>query len=134
MSNAAATKTLETPVPLRRLASAGRTKVMENLGLVVAFLIILFFAILFVAPVYWMLITSLKSTPEVFQIPPTWWPAEIHWNNYPEALAVFPFPLYVANTLRIAAPVAIGTTISSALVAYGFSRLRWPGRDYVFYL
>src|SRR4051812_36788542 len=127
MSNATATKTFQTSLPLRQVGAARRTKLMENLGLVVAFLSILFFAILFVAPVYWMLITSLKSTPEVFQIPPTWWPAEIHWNNSPEALAVFPFTRYVANTLRIAAPVAIGTTISSALVAYGFSRLRWPG-------
>src|SRR5215211_6143324 len=44
------------------------------------------------------------------------------------------FLRYAENTLRIALPVTIGVTISSALVAYGFSRLRWRGRDVVFYL
>jgi multiple sugar transport system permease protein len=56
------------------------------------------------------------------------------WSNYPQALSYFPFLQYAANTLRIALPVTLGTTASSALVAYGFSRLRWPGRDLVFYL
>jgi ABC-type glycerol-3-phosphate transport system permease component len=134
MSNVAASKALPAQFPLRDVAAGRRTKVLQRTGLIVAFLTILFFAILYVAPVYWMVITSLKTTPEVFQIPPAWWPEELQWHNYPDALAVFPFVRYAANTLRIAGPVAIGTTISSALVAYGFSRLRWPGRDYVFYL
>lgn len=134
MSNVAATKSLPAQLPLRDVAAARRAKVLGNAGLIVAFLIILFFAILYVTPVYWMAITSLKTTPEVFQIPPAWWPAELQWQNYPDALNVFPFVLYAGNTLRIAGPVAIGTTISSSLVAYGFSRLRWPGRDHVFYL
>jgi multiple sugar transport system permease protein len=134
MSNVAATKSLTAQLPLRDAAAARRTKVLDHAGLIVAFLIIVFFAILYVTPIYWMAITSLKTTPEVFQIPPAWWPAELQWHNYPDALNVFPFLLYAANTLRIAGPVAIGTTISSSLVAYGFSRLRWPGRDHVFYL
>ena len=91
-------------------------------------------AVIYAAPVYWMLITSFKSTPEVFRMPPAWWPQQLLWSNYPEALGYFPFVQYVGNTLRIALPVTIGTTISSALVAYGFSRLRWRGRDIVFYL
>ena len=103
-------------------------------GWSVAFLIVLAFAIVFVAPIYWMIVTSLKTTPKCFSMPPVWWPAKLQWSNYPEALQVFPFVRYATNTLRIAVPVAIGTTLSSALVAYGFSRLRWPGRDLVFYL
>jgi multiple sugar transport system permease protein len=109
-------------------------RVMERAGLVVAFAVVVVFAALFVAPVYWMVTTSLKSSAEVFRIPPVWWPPHFRWSNYPDALDYFPFVRYAKNTLRIAVPVAIGTTISSALVAYGFSRLRWPGRDGVFYL
>jgi multiple sugar transport system permease protein len=81
-----------------------------------------------------MIATSLKTSAEVFQLPPIWWPPQPRWSNFPEALNVFPFIRYATNTLRIAVPVAIGTTLSSAVVAYGFSRLRWPGRDLVFYL
>ena len=55
-------------------------------------------------------------------------------GQLPRGAGNFPFLHYAANTLRIALPVVVGTTISSALVAYGFSRLRWPGREIVFYL
>src|SRR4051812_37024603 len=121
MSNVAATKAFQTQIPLQQVVVVRRAKLRAHAGLIAAFLIILFFAILFVSPVYWMAITSLKSTPEVFQLPPVWWPAQLRWNNYPEALNVFPFVRYATNTLRIAVPVAIGTTMSSSLVAYGFS-------------
>jgi multiple sugar transport system permease protein len=107
---------------------------VEGIGRALAFLIVLAAAAIFIFPVYWMVVTSLKSVPEVFSLPPVWWPAELRWSNYPEALEYFPFLRYVGNTLQIAVPVSIGTTLSSALVAYGFARLRWPGRDKVFYL
>jgi multiple sugar transport system permease protein len=105
-----------------------------NAGRIAAFLVVVLLAALFIFPVVWMMLTSLKSLPEVFHLPPVWWPAELKWSNYPDALQVFPFVRYAVNTLRITIPVTVGTTISSAIVAYGFSRLRWRGRDAVFYL
>jgi multiple sugar transport system permease protein len=134
MSNMADARALPVQMPRAQVAAYRRTQAVRRGGLVVAFLIVLAFAVLFVAPIYWMGVTSLKTTAEVFQLPPAWWPAKLQWGNYPDALQVFPFVRYATNTLRIAVPVAIGTTFSSALVAYGFSRLRWPGRDVVFYL
>jgi ABC-type glycerol-3-phosphate transport system permease component len=134
MSNVADAKTLKVGAPLELVAARRRGQWLERVGLVFAFLIVVFFAALFVSPLYWMVTTSLKSSPEVFRLPPVWWPPHLRWQNYPNALDVFPFVRYATNTLRIAVPVAIGTTLSSALVAYGFSRLRWPGRDLVFYL
>lgn len=56
------------------------------------------------------------------------------WENYPRALKTFPFLLYTRNTLYIAVLVVIGTLLSASTVAYGFSRLQWPGRDIVFIL
>ena len=103
-------------------------------GLALAFLVVLVGAAVFVAPVWWMVATSLKTTQEVFQSPPVWWPSQPQWGNYAAALSVFPFLEYAANTLRIAVPVTLGTTISSAVVAYGFARLRWRGREGVFTL
>ncbi len=134
MSNVVEAKALRVQIPLDRVAAQRRSQMLTRGGLVLAFLIVVFFTVLFVAPIYWMVVTSLKTTAEVFAIPTVWWPARLMWSNYPDALNVFPFITYAANTLRIAAPVTIGTTISSALVAYGFSRLRWRGRDLVFYL
>lgn len=101
---------------------------------VVAFAAVLFLAVLFVLPLFWMVATSLKTTSEVFQVPPVWWPPRPLWRTYPAALQAFPFWRDLWNTARIALPVTAGTTLSSALVAYSFSRLRWRGRDLVFYL
>ena len=91
-------------------------------------------AILFALPIYWLIVTSLKAVDEVFADPLVWWPRQLVWSNYPQALQQFPFLRYLTNTITIAVPVAIGTTFSSAFVAYAFSRLRWRGRDVVFYL
>lgn len=106
----------------------------QRVGRVAAFLIVLACSILFIFPVYWMAVTSLKAVPEVFHLPPVWWPHKLLWHNYSEALSYFPFVHYAINTLKITVPATIGTTVSSSLVAYGFGRLRWPGRDLVFYL
>jgi ABC-type glycerol-3-phosphate transport system permease component len=133
MSSVAGDRLLATPSPRTR-SRVSPARLVQYAGRAVAFLIVLAAAIVFVFPVYWMVVTSLKSTPEVFHLPPVWWPAELRWDNYPDALSTFPFVLYASNTLRIALPVTIGTTLSSAVVAYGFSRLRWPGREVVFYL
>jgi multiple sugar transport system permease protein len=64
---------------------------------------------------------------------------EIHavapqWHNYPDALNSFPFALYTANTLVLCILTMIGTTLSAALPAYGFARLRWRGRDTLFFI
>jgi multiple sugar transport system permease protein len=121
-------------VAARWVAARRRAQLLERTGQVLAFATVLFFAILFVFPLYWLIATSLKTTPEVFRYPPVWWPARSMWSNYPAALNVFPFWRYLRNTLEITIPVTLGTTVSSSLIAYGFSRLRWKGRDVVFYL
>lgn len=103
-------------------------------GRVLALLVLLICAVGFVFPLAWMISTSLKDLSEVFAVPPIWIPATLHWDNYPKSLTYFPFPLYLRNTLIITVPSVLGTLISSALPAYGFSRIRWPGRDAVFVL
>ncbi len=116
------------------LARERRRKALGMLGSTVAFLLVVFFAGIFIFPLFWMIITSLKTLSEVFTVPPTWWPAKLMWSNYPTSLAMFPFWRYAWNTVRITIPVTVGVTLSSSLVAYSFARLRWPGRDIVFYL
>jgi multiple sugar transport system permease protein len=54
------------------------------------------------------------------------------WSNYRDALASFPFLLYLRNTLFICVMAMVGTVVSAALPAYGFSRLKWKGRDTLF--
>jgi multiple sugar transport system permease protein len=106
----------------------------RQVGKIVAFAITIVIAALFVFPLYWMLVSSLETSRQVFSNPPTWWPGVFRLLNYASALEAFPFVRYFINSLLIAVPTTVFTTFSSALVAYGFSRLRWPFRDVIFYL
>ncbi|MBO0880118.1 MAG: carbohydrate ABC transporter permease [Mycobacterium sp.] len=90
--------------------------------------------VLFILPFLWMLSTSLKLDPQVYHVPPSWIPNPIIWRNYPNALTYLPFDKYFFNTMTYCVGVTIGTVISAALVAYGFSRVRWRGRDAIFWI
>ncbi len=92
---------------------------------------------LFLVPFVWMVVTSLKTDAQTNVYPPIWIPHPVLWRNYPDAMKFLPpgsaFGLRnLANTLIIAVMSVIGTVLSSSLVAYGFARLRWPGRDWLF--
>ena len=85
-------------------------------------------------PFYWMVITSLKGSAELTAFPPTLWPQEIMWENYPQALGYIPFARFTLNSLILAAGATVGAIVSNSLIAYGFSRIRWRGRDGIFYV
>lgn len=89
-----------------------------------------------ILPFLWMLSTSLKSLEATMAYPPSWWPKPLQWWNY---LDVFRhskanFLLWARNTLVIAVLTVAGTTLSSALVAYGFAKIRFIGRGPLFAL
>ncbi|HEY3265856.1 MAG TPA: carbohydrate ABC transporter permease, partial [Armatimonadota bacterium] len=88
--------------------------------------------LLFLAPFFWMVSTSLKGDAEIFTFPPVWIPHPVVTANYPRALAAFPFLRYTANTLFLCGMCMIGVLFSCSLPAYGFSRLQWKGRDVLF--
>jgi len=93
------------------------------------------FGVVFAMPFAWMVSTSLKPLNETMVLPPKWLPSEPQWQNYPDAMrAMGPFWLYARNSLLLALLNVVGTVASSALVAYGFSRIEWRGRDSVFLL
>ncbi|MDP9357017.1 MAG: carbohydrate ABC transporter permease, partial [Chloroflexota bacterium] len=66
--------------------------------------------------------------------PPTLWPHEWAWSNFSEAVDYIPFWRYLGNTSAITVLTVLGSVISNPLIAYGFSRIEWPGRDKVFYV
>jgi multiple sugar transport system permease protein len=87
----------------------------------------------FLLPFYWMATSALKDDNQVFTVPPVWIPYPAHWENFGNAWQLNNFDLYMINTVvRYAIPATIGTLASSAFVAYGFARVRWPGRDILF--
>ncbi|HLH99426.1 MAG TPA: carbohydrate ABC transporter permease [Acidimicrobiales bacterium] len=97
-------------------------------------LVLLVMALLFIFPLFWMILTSLKPLPQAVTFPPTWVPHPVLWSNYPKAMASQPFGQYFYHTLVYCVTTVIGVLIASSLVAYGFSRIRWQGRDRVFFV
>ncbi len=97
-----------------------------------AHILLVLSAILFALPFLWMLSTSLKPDAQIFVLPPRWIPQPFMWNNYPRALTYIPYFTYFNNTLYIAVFNVIATLISCTLVAYGFARINWPGRNILF--
>ncbi len=102
-------------------------------GLFAKYGILLLLTVTYVLPFYWMVTSALKNDAQVYTVPPVWIPNPAFFENFGIAWVRLPFTQYLFNTvIKYAIPVTIGTVISSALVAYGFSRLRWRGRDVLF--
>lgn len=99
------------------------------------FLLACFGAALMLTPFYLMLAMSLKTSAEIVESP---WalPASPQWVNYARTWRIegtdVTFAAFFRNTLLIAVLGTLGTTISSSIVAYGFARLRFPGRERLF--
>src|SRR5450432_3984273 len=90
----------------------------------------------FLLPFVWMLSTSLKTVDKTVAYPPQFFPSPIVPGNYWKVITSdkVDFPLYTRNTLIIALLAVTGTTLSSAIVAYGFARIRFRGRGPLFAL
>ena len=89
---------------------------------------------MFALPLVWMVSSSFKTAGQAIATPVVWWPHPFLWGNYSALFSVQPFLRYFWNTFLYAVLTIIGVCVSSSLVAYGFSRLRWRGRDVVFYV
>jgi len=94
--------------------------------------ILFLFSLFFLLPWVWMVSTSLKNPQELIVYPPIWFPDPIRWDNYYLAFNEGSLGQFFVNTILVTVPSVIGAVLSNALAAYGFARIQWPGRDYVF--
>ncbi len=120
----------------RSARQAGRRKLRQAWRSLWPHLLLVLVALPMMLPFYWMFATALKTPIEVAKNPPDLWPAVPQWRNYYVALTFegFPFLRFLRNSLFYAGAVTVGSVVSCAAVGYGFARLRFPGRDVLFYL
>lgn len=97
-------------------------------------IVLLLGAIMVLFPIAWMLSTSLKSPLEVKKFPPIWIPEPIVWENYANAVTIFPVPfwLFIWNSLFLSLANVTGAVISNTIVAFAFARLRFRGNRVLF--
>ncbi|HZA19741.1 MAG TPA: carbohydrate ABC transporter permease, partial [Actinomycetota bacterium] len=110
----------------RRLPRVLRQKIIPRFLLITM-------SLAFLTPLYWMVVTALKGPQELTTFPPTLLPLSPQWGNFVEAVNFFPFGKYLFNTVSITVFSVIGAMFSNLIIAYGFSRIEWPGRDAVFF-
>ncbi len=109
-------------------------KRMKLIREIILYTVLTLFSIIFLIPLFWMISTSLKQEAQVMVVPSQWFPKPPQWRNYIDAVKAFPFFRYFWNTSFLAILNVVGTLFSASLVAYSFSKLRWKGRNQLFYI
>ena len=110
------------------------SKVWHVIQLIGTYLFLIFMGVIVIFPFYWMIITSLKSGNEIKATVQTFFPQQIMWENYSQAMKSMNFLVLIKNTLIVGIISTIGTIITTILAAYAFARLNFKGRDIMFML
>src|SRR5579883_201735 len=102
------------------------------LGNLVAGLFLSILGIFWMTPFLWMVLASVKSLGEIYQMPPSLLPTVFHWENYREVWTTVPFGIFFRNSSIVAITVTLGQIVTCSMAGYSFARLRFPGRDQIF--
>ena len=116
-------------------------------------LILIVFAFMVLFPVFWGVSTSLRTFEGIYQVSTDmdaasgnifhksvqlfkslFPPAPIQWHNYVEAWHTGHFSKYFGNSLFYMITVVAFMLFFSSLGAYAFARLKFPGKEFIFYL
>jgi ABC-type glycerol-3-phosphate transport system permease component len=120
---------LEQATPRKVESKKATRRVWSQVGALLWHVILSAIAIVLIAPLVWLISTSLKEPGAIFRLPPEWIPNPVRLQNYPEALTSQPFGRYFLNTMIITVLSTLGTLLTASMAAYGFARLRFPLRS-----
>lgn len=119
-----------TRLRLPNITKTGATSFSDWLGL----LFLLAIAVLAIMPIVWVVSTSLRLPMESFTLPPKWIPVDMDFSNYSQVFERIPFWNQIGNSFIITLTVVIGQLITASLAGYAFARLRFPGRNFLFWM
>lgn len=95
---------------------------------------LLLLAIIFLFPVFWVVVSSLKSQSELFRYPLTILPAKVTFENYVAAFQRGDFLRYFSNSSFVAIVATLITVIINIMAGYALAKYRFRGRDAIFYI
>jgi len=98
----------------------------------VVFVCLIVLSVLMLLPFAWMISSSLKTDIEVFIFPIKWIPPNPQWGNYVNIWKLIPLSTFFKNTFILTVVITIFQLLTSSFAAYGFSRIKWKGRDVIF--
>ncbi len=87
-------------------------------------------------PISWLFANSLRDPKLAYNLPPSFWPTDFQWANYLTVInsPQIKFLLFFWNSIKITGIVTIATLVTCSLAAFAFARLRFPGRNALFFL
>ncbi|RSM65373.1 sugar ABC transporter ATP-binding protein [Actinoplanes sp. ATCC 53533] len=121
----AGTRPDSAPLPRRGRRANRAWRILGYLALAAAALGLLL-------PFYWMVVSSLKMNNDVFTIPIQWLPNPVVWENYLDIWRESDMTTWLANTLILSVTVTALQVFTGSFAAYGFAKVRFPGRDVLF--
>ena len=113
---------------------AARTSPLRRSGRVLLYVAMIVAAAGIMLPFAWMVISSLKMNNQVFTAPVEWIPDPVQWRNYVDIWVKADMVTWVRNTLVVSVAVTILQVLTGSFAAYGFAKMRFPGRDALFLL
>jgi multiple sugar transport system permease protein len=131
-----ATLTLDPPStdtgsPVNR-GRAGRRSGLHLVGRVLLYAVMLVAAAAILVPFVWMVTSSLKNNTQVFTVPIQWLPDPVVWQNYLDIWTKANMTTWLRNTLLLSVVITFLQVLTGSFAAYGFSKIRFPGRDVLF--
>lgn len=105
---------------------------MQLVGVALQYVGAIFITAVMLFPIYWMVVSSLKTSQELLLPVPTLWPRKFQWLNFPNVLERAPFVRYLFNTLVSTFFIMLGEVILGILAAYGFAKGKFKGRNFLF--
>ena len=104
----------------------------KRIMMVLQYTIAIIITLIAAFPIYWMLVSSVKSQEEILLAVPTLWPREFHFENYLTVINKMNFGKYYFNTIVMTAGILISQILTGVVAAYGFSKGKFKGQNICF--
>jgi len=121
-------------ISAQTVAASERGRTLGRVGQTIVHLVLIGIVVASLMPLVYMISTSLKASGREFAFPVEWIPNPIVWGNYVTAVTQVPTLIFFRNTMTVTLLAMAGELLTASLVAYGFARARFPGRDFLFIL
>ncbi|MFG3266081.1 carbohydrate ABC transporter permease [Streptomyces bobili] len=102
------------------------------IGQIALYLLLAAVALAVLLPFIWMLISSVKDDRDVFTVPIQWIPEDFKWENFSTIWTRVPFGAYLGNSFFLSVVITFLQVFTGSFAAYGFAKMRFPGRDLLF--
>lgn len=106
----------------------------QRVNKIIGYIILSIGAVSMIIPFLWMILTSFMTQSEIFAYPPVFIPKTIIFNNYIDAFNSAPIFRYFINSAIVAIVTTIGQVVISSMAAYAFARLKFKGREFLFFI